>query len=134
MELMDGAGATTANEKVAEFWPSGLVAFTVQLSAVVDTLMVICNCVLLTNATSADVRVFDPPVQVTNTVGLFTNPVPLSVIVCELFDPVTGFGETLVIVGAAAGAVTENGYEFELCPSGFTTCAVQFAAVVPTLT
>ena len=42
---------------------------------------------LLRKVTSPGVSVFDPPVQVTKTVGLFTKPVPLIVIVCTLLDP-----------------------------------------------
>ncbi len=39
------------------------------------------------------------------TVELEVNPVPLMVNVCGDVDPVTGFGETLLIVGAAATGV-----------------------------
>jgi hypothetical protein len=47
-------------------WPSGLVTFTVHLSAVVETLMVICTCVLLRKLTSPEVNVFEPPVPATD--------------------------------------------------------------------
>jgi len=66
----------------------------------------ICSCVLLTNVTCVGDSVDDPPVQVTNTLGLFTKFVPLIVIVCALVDPVTGFGLTLLIVGATVPLVT----------------------------
>ena len=84
----------------------GLVTFTVQVSAVSPTLRVITSCVLLMKLTSLELSVFEPPVQVTKTVGMLTNPVPLMVTGWELLDPGTGFGLTLLITGAAAE--TEN--------------------------
>jgi hypothetical protein len=64
--------------------------------------------VLLTNVTCPDDNVDDPPVQVTTTVGLSTKFVPLIVTVCALVEPVSGFGLTLLIVGAAAAAVVKT--------------------------
>jgi hypothetical protein len=78
------------------------------LSGSFCTLIDIRSCVLLTNVTCPDDSVDDPPVQVTKTVGLSTKFVPLIVIVCALVDPVTGFGLTLLIVGAAAAAVVKT--------------------------
>ena len=72
-----------------ETWPFGLVIFTVQLSAVVDVLMVICTSVLFTKLTSPELRVFEPPVHVTATVDGLAKPVPLMEMVCKLLDPVT---------------------------------------------
>jgi hypothetical protein len=95
------AGATTWKPAVFDACPSGLVTLTVQLSALVWVTSDICSCVLFRNVTADVGIVAEPPVQVTKTVGLFTKPVPLMVTVCPLFEPVTGFGETLVIVGAA---------------------------------
>ena len=68
--------------------------------------IVIRSCVLLTKVTCDPDRVDEPPVQVTSSVGAFTKPVPLIVIVCPLVDPVTGFGETLVMVGAVVALPT----------------------------
>ena len=42
------------------------------------------------------------------TVELEVNPVPVIVNVAGDADPVTGFGETLLIVGATAAAATLN--------------------------
>ena len=89
-----------------ELCPLGLVTFTVQVSAASPTLMVIRSCVLLRKLSSLEVKVFEPPVHVTNTVGVLTKPVPLMVTGWELLDPGTGFGLTLLITGAAAE--TEN--------------------------
>jgi hypothetical protein len=85
------------------------VTLTVQLlSAVVETLIVICNCVLLMKVTSLEDRVFPPPVHVTDTVGLLTKFAPLIVIVCWFAEPVTGFGLTPLSCGAGVltGATT----------------------------
>src|SRR5207237_53596 len=73
---------------------------TVQLSALVEVLMVICTWLPFTKFTSREVTDLDPPVQVTNTVGGLRKLFPLTVMVCKLFDPVTGLGLTLVICGA----------------------------------
>src|SRR5207247_2600509 len=101
------AGATTWKPAVFDACPFGLVSFAVQLSALVCVTIDICTCVLLTNVTSPELFLYTPLFRSTKTVGLLTKPVPLIPIVCTLFDPVTGFGETLVMVGGpAAGATT----------------------------
>ena len=64
------------------------------------------------------------------TVELEVKPVPVIVKVCAEVDPVTGFGLTPLMCGAAAGACTENEYWFDdWLPS--ITCTHQLAAVVP---
>ena len=62
----------------------------------------------------------------------FTKPVPLMVNVCALFDPVIGFGLTLLMLGAA-GALTWKAN----CPEDKAlqmTSTVHCAAVVPKVT
>ena len=104
---IDGVGAMTVKGKALELAPPlGLVTFTVQLSGSFWVVIVICNCVLLTKVTCDPDSVDEPPVQVTRSVGRFTKPVPLIVTVWALGDPVTGFGETLVIVGVTVAEVT----------------------------
>ena len=82
----------------------------------------ILSCVLLTNVTCPDDNVDDPPVQVTKTVGLSTKFVPLIVTVCALVEPVTGFGLTLLIVGATVPLVTVTFVPLDLGP-GPPVCA-----------
>jgi hypothetical protein len=103
----DGVGAMTVKGKALELPPPlGLVAFTVQLSGSFIVVIVIRNCVLLTKVTCDPDSVVEPPVHVTKSVGAFTKPVPLIVMLWALADPVTGFGLTLVIVGAVIALVT----------------------------
>jgi hypothetical protein len=115
--VMIGVGATTVKPNVFETCPFGFVTLTVQVSGSFCTLIDICNCVLLTKVTCVDDSVEDPPVQVTNTVGLFTKFAPLIVTVCTLVEPVTGFGLTLLIVGARVPLVTVTFAPFDFGPA-----------------
>ena len=67
------------------------------------------------------------------TVEFEVKPVPVIVKVCGEVDPVTGFGFTLLICGAApVAACTGNWYWFDdWLPS--ITCAHQIATVVPNI-
>ena len=58
---------------------------------------------------------------------------PLMVICWALFDPGTGFGVTLVIVGTAVEADTVKLKAVELCPPGLTTVTVQVPASLASL-
>ena len=85
--------------------------------------MVICTSVLFTKLTSPEVRVLEPPVHVTATVGGLAKPFPLTEMVCKLLDPVTGFGLTPLIVGTPApvsywlnGRALDG--KFEVAPPG----------------
>jgi hypothetical protein len=95
--VITGVGATTVNPTVFDTDPLGFVTRTVQLSGSFCTLIDIRSCVLLTNVTADAASVDEPVLQVTNTVGSFTKFAPLIVTVCELVEPVTGFGLTLLI-------------------------------------
>ncbi len=53
---------------------------------------------------------FPVTVSFSMTVAPLTKPLPLMVKVCELFDPVTGSGLTLVIEGDGTGSCTWNEY------------------------
>src|SRR5258708_5876846 len=103
---MCGAGATTWKPCTLEAWPSGLVTFTVQLSALVETLMVICTSVLLMKLSSPAVRAFDDTDTVTLPVGGLANRDSLTETVWVWFDAVSGGGLGLLVAGGAVGAFT----------------------------
>jgi hypothetical protein len=113
--VITGVGARTVKPAVFEPCPFGFVTVTVQLSGSFCTLIVICNCVLLTKVTADDAKVDEPVDHVTVTAGLLTKFAPLIVTVCGLTEPVTGFGLTPLIVGAdpVFGAVTWKPIVFE---------------------
>jgi len=138
--LIDGAGApgaTTWNPAEFEFLPSGLVALTVQLSAVTLVATEMSTRVELTNVTLVLLRVAEPPVHVRKMVGLLTKFEPLSVRLTRpgRATPVTGFGLTLLIEGdGALGASTWKPAVFEFLPSGFVALTVQLSAVTSVAT
>ena len=58
---------------------------------------------------------------------------PLILSVCPVFDPGTGFGDTLLMVGAAFEADTVKLKATELTLPGFATATVQVPASPPLL-
>ena len=100
-EVMAGIGALTEKAAVPDVAPPGLITCAVQLDGSVPNVALTCNWVLLMNVA---VLGESTPGACNRTCAPDTKPLPLIVRVCGLFEPIIGFGLTLLIHGACAAA------------------------------
>src|SRR5205823_12207008 len=82
----------------------------------------------LTYFTSPEVRVCAPHFPYTTPFRSLRKLFPLTVMVCKLFDPVTGLGLTLVICGVTTGAATWKPKLLDCRPPGLVMRTVRSSA------
>ena len=82
-----------------------MITWALHDAAAVVKFALICNCVALNEV---GVLSYVPPLVKSRnrTIQPDTKFAPLTVNACELLEPGTGFGETLLIEGTTTGAVT----------------------------
>ncbi len=104
---MSGTGACKGKLNVEDVMFPGLMTCAVQVAGSLPKVALTWSCELLTNVAGKVAL----PAGATPTAGQnnstcapLTKPEPLTVNVCLLFEPITGFGDTLLIEGVTVGA------------------------------